>query len=1209
MSVVRQHINTSTRKILSLHFYRHHDKQMKKILQNLFIGIFICANINTTFAQDHSIAREWNEVLLNAIRNDFARPTVHARNLWHSSIAMYDIWAVYDDNAETYLLGKTVDGFTCEFEGVPVPDDIEAARHEAISYAMNRLIRHRFLNAPGAVFIITEANNTLVGAGYTPAFTSTNYLTGEPAALGNYMAACLINFGLQDGSNESDAYGNLHYEPVNPPLETSEPGNPDILDPNRWQPLTLVDGEDQAGNPTGDTPAFLSPEWGNVPPFAMTADDMTTYQRDGNDYFVYNDPGAPPYLDTNQVTPISEEYQWGFSLVSKWSSHLDATDGVMWDISPASIGNVQEYPTTIEDLRDFYDEVNGGDPGIGRTINPHTNEPYEPQMVPRGDYTRVLAEFWADGPDSETPPGHWFTILNYVNDNPLLEKKFRGVVDLENDLEWDVKAYFALGGAMHDSAISAWSCKGWYDYIRPMSAIRCMADNGQSSLPNFPGFHPGGIPLSTNFVARVGAFDPLAGDNDENVGKIKVFAWRGPDYITFINDVALNEAGVGWILAEEWWPYQRPSFVTPPFAGYVSGHSTYSRAAAEVLTLLTGDEYFPGGMGEFPVEMNEFLVFEQGPSQSFTLQWATYRDASDQCSLSRIWGGIHPPADDIPGRLMGMEIGVDAFLHAESYFYRDQDGDGYYEYEDCDDNNAAIYPGAAEICDALDNDCNGLADDGIPKNTYFFDNDGDGFGNINLMIDTCLTTAPTGYVDNDTDCNDSNADVNPSINEICNNIDDNCDGAVNEGLTFTTYYRDNDSDGFGDINLTVDTCTTTPPLGYVTNSNDCDDTKANVYPGATEICNGIDDNCDGGIDEGLTFTTYYLDLDGDGFGSAASGGGVSLDTCLIVPPTGYAANNYDCNDADANIHPDSPEICDAIDNNCNGLINDGLPRFTYYFDNDGDGFGNELMSIDTCTTAPPNYVSVALDCNDEDANVNPNSLEICDAIDNDCNGAINDGLPRFVYYFDNDGDGFGDELISIDTCTTALPSYVSIAFDCNDEDADINPDSPEICDTIDNDCNGLPDDRLPKNRYYLDADGDSYGNINMTVDTCISEPPTGYVTDNTDCDDTRSDSYPNATEIPDDDIDQDCTGKDLYLETKIFPNPTRGNVSVRHAYAGVARVQVVDAHGRIAKEGFVQFTDNETTMDVSFLTSGIYFIRFFDLEEEKQLFVEKLMRY
>ena len=127
-------------------------------------------------------------------------------------------------------------------------------------------------------------------------------------------------------------------------------------------------------------------------------------------------------------------------------------------------------------------------------------------------------------------------------------------------------------------------------------------------------------------------------------------------------------------MAGNWWPYQRPSFVTPPFAGYVSGHSTFSRAAAEVMSLFTGDDYFPGGMGEYYAPRDSFLVFEKGPSVDVTLQWATYRDASDQCSLSRIWGGIHPPADDIPGRLMGIEVGVKAFRESEAYFNNQRTG-------------------------------------------------------------------------------------------------------------------------------------------------------------------------------------------------------------------------------------------------------------------------------------------------------------------------------------------------------------------------------------------------------------------------------------------------------------------------------------------------------------------------------------------------------
>jgi hypothetical protein len=190
-----------------------------------------------------------------------------------------------------------------------------------------------------------------------------------------------------------------------------------------------------------------------------------------------------------------------------------------------------------------------------------------------------------------------------------------------------------------------------------------MAELGQRSDSTLASYHPGGLPLLPGRIEVIEAGDPLAFGG--HVGDIKIKAWRGPEAIINPN---WDEAGVGWILCEEWWPYQRPSFVTPPFAGYVSGHSTFSRAAAEVLTAITGSPFFPGGMGVFSLTQNQFLVFEDGPSTSMDLQWATYRDASDQCSLSRIWGGIHPPADDFPGRQLGLELAEMALERAERQF-------------------------------------------------------------------------------------------------------------------------------------------------------------------------------------------------------------------------------------------------------------------------------------------------------------------------------------------------------------------------------------------------------------------------------------------------------------------------------------------------------------------------------------------------------------
>jgi len=658
-----------------------------KIISSLFSLLLMsgCSSNNEQqqiyLNPDHSVARYWNEATLKAIRKDFARPTVHARNLFHTSVAMYDAWAVYDSQAKTYLSGNTLNNFHCPLNS-PIPQsNIEQSRDETLSYAVYKVLQHRFKNSPGATQSLNYFDQLMLSLGYqTLGYQTLDYQPpgdqtlssvnegelNDAALLGLAIADCVIEYGLQDGANEANAYATQFYSPVNPALNPETTGNPDIIDLNRWQPLAFEDFIDQSNNSLGAiTAEFVGPEWGQVKGFALSTTDSKVYQRDSFNYRVYHDPGSPPYLDTHNTSSESDEYKWGFSVVLAWAAQLDPADGVMWDISPAAIGNNQQLPLSRAEYASFYDRENGGDWSTGHSINPYTGLAYEPQIVPRADFARVLAEFWADGPDSETPPGHWFVLLNDINDHPALEKRMAGQGSLLSNLEWDIKTYFTLGGAMHDAAISAWGIKGWYDYIRPISAIRGMAELGQSSDPAELSYHPGGLPLIPGLIEVVQAGDPLAGINNLNVGRLKVYSWRGP---SFISDPSTDIAGTGWIFAENWWPYQRPSFVTPPFAGYVSGHSTFSRAAAEVLTLLTGDEYFPGGLGEYPIEKNNFLVFESGPSVDMRLQWASYRDASDQSSLSRIWGGIHPPADDIPGRVIGERVGIDAFNFASQFF-------------------------------------------------------------------------------------------------------------------------------------------------------------------------------------------------------------------------------------------------------------------------------------------------------------------------------------------------------------------------------------------------------------------------------------------------------------------------------------------------------------------------------------------------------------
>lgn len=590
-----------------------------------------------------SIAREWNEILLEAIRNDLARPTVHARNLFHTSLAMWDSWAAYDDQARSCL----------RFERQEAPDVAEA-RREALSFAVYNILKVRFSDSVGADQILPTLDAKMDELGYDREFRGRS--GDAPAAVGNRIAAAVLEYGANDGSNERRGYANRDYLPTNFPIVPASPGNPNLFSPNRWQPIALDVFIDQSGNliSTG-SPEFLSAEWGSVRPFALRGADLTVYDRVGFDYWVYHDPGPPPQFGSSSAT--HDEYLTTFEKVLEWSSLLSPADGVLIDISPGARGN-----NTL-----------GTNDGSGHATNPATGAPYVPQFVPAGDYFRVLAEFWADGPDSETPPGHWFTIANHVSDHPLLERKIGGEGESVDSLEWDVKLYLALGGAMHDAAVSAWGIKGWYDYVRPLSALRYLADLGQRSDPLELSYHPDGIALEAGRVEVVTLatsapgqrHQHLAGPGNVNVGKIAARAWRGPAYIL---DPETDVAGVGWMLVENWWPYQRPSFVTPPFAGYVSGHSTYSRAAAEVLTRFTGDAFFPGGLAEFAAPKDSFLVFEKGPSVDVTLQWATYYDAADECGLSRIYGGIHPPADDVPGRSIGAEIGADAYREARFYF-------------------------------------------------------------------------------------------------------------------------------------------------------------------------------------------------------------------------------------------------------------------------------------------------------------------------------------------------------------------------------------------------------------------------------------------------------------------------------------------------------------------------------------------------------------
>ena len=263
----------------------------------------------------------------------------------------------------------------------------------------------------------------------------------------------------------------------------------------------------------------------------------------------------------------------------------------------------------------------------------------------------------------------------------------------------------------------------------------------------------------------------------------------------------------------------------------------------------------------------------------------------------------------------------------------DADGDGYDESEDCDDSSSVVNPGAEEICDGVDNNCDGEVDEGVTS-TYYADTDGDGFGDAESTTDSC--EQPDGYAPIGTDCDDSSAESYPSAPEQCDDIDNDCDGTVDEDVRYD-WYADADGDGYGDPDSAFDTCD--PPPGYVTDSSDCDDTEDAAYPGAEEVCDEVDNDCDGDTDENVT-TTYYQDTDGDGFGIAET----TTEAC--DQPTGYAADAGDCDDSDGTVSPNATEVCDDIDNDCDGDIDStAIDQSTFYADADSDGFGDEDLSL------------------------------------------------------------------------------------------------------------------------------------------------------------------------------------------------------------------------------------------------------------------------
>jgi hypothetical protein len=572
-----------------------------------------------------SVARRWDEALLDAIRRSLPNPPVHARNLFHFSVAMWDAWAAYDTTASGYVFKEKIHAA-----------DVPAARNEAISYAAYRVLSARFIKAVGADKSLSEFADLMDALCLPLSITQAD--GDSAAAIGNRIAKTVLDYGKTDGSNETNSYAAPDYKPVNPPLVVANPGIT-LLDPNRWQPLQIEHMVSQNGIVvTNGVQQAVGPHWGHVIPFAIPA---------GGAAGTPIDPGGPPRFGDPATDAL---YRTQAVEVLRDSSLLDASSDTVIEISPRGVGA----------------NALGSNDGHGHPLNPSTGSTYAPEIVRQGDFYRTIAEFWADGPASETPPGHWNVIANAVGDQLAPTLRIGGTGPVVDRLQWDVKAYLALNGAVHDAAIAAWGLKGRYDGIRPISMIRYMASLGQSSDPSRGAYNKGGLPLvpglieliTNDHTAAGGSMAALAGHE----GEIAVRAWQG-----YPLDPMTNTSPVAWILGTAWIPYQLPTFVTPAFQGYVSGHSTFSRAAAEVLTGITGSEYFPGGLSEWTVKQRSFRI-EAGPTTDVVLQWATYYDAADQAGQSRLYGGIHVQADDFAGRIIGSTCGKDAWLLAQRYY-------------------------------------------------------------------------------------------------------------------------------------------------------------------------------------------------------------------------------------------------------------------------------------------------------------------------------------------------------------------------------------------------------------------------------------------------------------------------------------------------------------------------------------------------------------